>query len=62
MVCYLPASVTKYLRKSTYKEERFIVTRGFRGSSSWSVDSLVFEPVIEHNIMAGACGGAQLLT
>jgi hypothetical protein len=44
----LPMTVTKYLRLSVYKEERFILTHSSGGSLPWLIDSLLW-----------ACGEAE---
>jgi hypothetical protein len=36
-------TVTKYLRKLTYKEERFILAHVFRGFSSWSLGPIILD-------------------
>lgn len=33
-------SVTKYLRLTTYKEERLIMAHGFRGFNAWIIGSV----------------------
>jgi hypothetical protein len=48
--------MTKYLRKSTYKEERFSWAPGFKGFSIWSFGPVAFGPVARQYIMTGACG------
>lgn len=53
--------VTKYLRKINLKENRFILTQGFRGFSSCSVDSIVSGPVARQYIMVEGVTG-KLLT
>jgi hypothetical protein len=48
--------VSKYLRKSTYKEEVFILIDDFRGFSSWSLGLVAFGSMAKQQIMAGLCG------
>jgi hypothetical protein len=36
--------VTKYLRKSASKKEKFIFALGFKGFSLWSAGSISFKP------------------
>jgi hypothetical protein len=40
--------------KISFKEERFILAQGFRGSNPWSLGSVVSGPVVRQNIMAGS--------
>jgi hypothetical protein len=48
--------VTKYLRKYSYKEERFIMDHGFRDFSPCSFGPVTFGPMAPQYILAEACG------
>jgi hypothetical protein len=48
--------VSKYLRKSTYKEKGFILIDDFRSVHSWSLGLVAFGPMEKLQIMAGVYG------
>jgi hypothetical protein len=42
------------MRKSTLKEERFVLAHGFSGFNPWSAGFIAFGPVARQNTMAGS--------
>jgi hypothetical protein len=54
-------TVTKYLRNSTFKQERLILAYSFRSFISWLLDPIAFQPTARQYIMAGTCGKGRYL-
>jgi hypothetical protein len=56
-VSLFSTAVTKSLRQSTSKQERFILAHNIRGFSLWVVGHDDLGPLVRQHIMAGAPGG-----